>query len=67
MAYINSLIAKITIYLAIKAQNFLLLIEKITIRAEYLNFISVFLKKLAELLPKETRANEYMIKLDKDQ
>lgn len=43
---INSLAAKMTIHLAKKAEITLLLIQKINILSEYLNFNDVFLKNL---------------------
>lgn len=42
----------------------LLLVEKVTIFAEYLNFGDIFLKKLAEVLAKWTRVNKHSIKLE---
>lgn len=48
MAYLE---AKISTYLAQKAQIILLLIEKVTILTKYLDYINVFLKKSAIKLP----------------
>lgn len=50
VAYINSLAAKITFYLVKKAQISLLLVEKITIPAEYLDFANIFLTKLFKIV-----------------
>lgn len=43
----------------------MLLIENVIILAEYLNFMDVFSKNLAKILPKQIRANEYAIELEK--
>lgn len=61
VAYISSLAAKMTIYLMKKAQIFLLLVEKFTILVEYLDFVDIFSKKLAQLLLKRTKVNEHAI------
>lgn len=53
------------IYLAKKAQTSLLLVEKIIISIKYLDFADVFLKKLTVVLPKQTKAKKYAIKLEK--
>lgn len=52
VAYINSLISKMIIYLAKKDPIALLLINKVIILAEYLNFVDIFLKNLVKILPK---------------
>lgn len=46
MMHITYLKIKILIYPAYKVQIILLIVEKITIWAKYLNFSAVFLKKL---------------------
>lgn len=67
IVYINSLIAKMTIFLARKIQISLLLLEKVNIPAQYLNFANMYLKKLAKVLPKYNKINKYAIKLEKNQ
>ena len=49
--------SKITIYSAKEAQMALLLAEKVTVLAKNLDFANVFLKKLANILFKQTGAN----------
>lgn len=66
MAQVNSRAAKMTIYLAIKTWIILLLVEKIIILAEYLDFTNVFLKKSVVVLFKLTGDNEHEIKLEKN-
>ena len=44
----------------------LLLTNKVNILEKYLDFTDVFSKKLAEVLPKHTKINKYIIKLQKD-
>lgn len=58
---ISSLVTKMAIYLAKKAQIFLLFKEKITIPIECLVFADVFMKKLVEVLIKYTGANQHLI------
>lgn len=41
----------------------MLFIEKVTIWAEYSDFVNIFLKKLVKILPKYIIGNEYAIKL----
>ena len=55
-----------TIYPAWKAQIILLLVKKVTILAQYLDFANIFLRKLAKILPKQTVVNEHNIKLVED-
>ena len=43
----------------------LLLVNKITVLAKYLDFINVFWEKLANILPEQTGANKHAIKLEK--
>ena len=62
--YISSLKLKMTIHPAREAQVALLLAKKVTILAEYLDFADVFSKKLANVLPKQTGANEHAIELE---
>ena len=59
-----SLELKIIIYLARKTQIALLLAKKVTIASKYLDFANIFLKKLVNVLLKQTRANKYIIKLE---
>lgn len=66
MALLNIVVAKMTIYWTIKALIFLFLIEKVTILAEYLNFVDHFLKKIANVLPKQNKANQQITKWIKD-
>ena len=54
-----------TIYLVGKAQIALLLAKEVTVLLEYADFVDVFLKELAKLLPERTGINEYTIKLEK--
>lgn len=44
-----------------------LLIEKIIVLDEYSNYVNIFLKKSARILPENTKINEYTIKLKKNQ
>ena len=53
-----------SIHLARKAQLALLLTKKVTVPTKYLNFADVFLKKLANVLPKRTKVNEHAIELE---
>lgn len=64
--YITYLKAKILISPTKKAQIALLVIKKVTIPAKYLNFIKVFLKKLAVELPKCFFINKYLMNLESD-
>ena len=54
-----------SIHPAREAQLALLLIEEVTVPVEYSDFADVFSEKLANVLPEQTGANEYAIKLDK--
>lgn len=62
MAHISSLAALITINLARKTLISLLLVDKVTILAKYLDFADIFLKKLAKALLRQTGANKHIIK-----
>lgn len=63
IAYFN---IKMLIHLACKVKIALLLIEKVTILDQYLNFIDVFLKKgMAELF-KRSNINKHLINLELD-
>lgn len=55
--------SKISIDLAWKAQIALLVVEKVTILAKYLNFANVFLEKLAIELLKYLVINKHSINL----
>ena len=59
-----SLGSKITIHLVRKAQIALLLIKKIIVQAEYLDFANVFSKKSAKVLSEQIEVNEQAIKLE---
>lgn len=52
------------IYLIQKIQNFWLLVKKVTILKEYLEFINFFLKKLIIMLFKYFNTRKYTINLD---
>ena len=43
----------------------LLLAQKLTILAEYLDFAEVFSEESANILPKQIRVNEHVIELEK--
>ena len=60
--HIASFTSKITIHLA---QIVLLLAKEIIVLAEYTDFVDIFLKELAKVLPKQTSINEHVIKLEK--
>lgn len=60
VVYISCLLI---IYLARKAQITSLLIKKIQILDHYLNYIDVFLKAKAEIMPEITNFNQYAIEL----
>ena len=64
LVYIFSLTSKIIIHLAQEAQIALLLGKKVTVPAEYTDFVNIFLKKSAEVLPERTSINEHAIKLE---
>ena len=40
--------------------------KKVTIPAKYLDFANIFSKKSVNIFPKQTRANEHIIKLEED-
>lgn len=63
MVYISSLASKMTIYSAKKVLISLLFVEKVTIPAEYFDFIHIFFKKLVVILLKGIEVNEYTIDL----
>ena len=44
----------------------MLLAEKITVLAKYLDFTDIFLKKSANILSQQTKTNEHAIKLERD-
>ena len=66
IVHISSLTSKMAIYSTQKAQSALLLVEEVTVLAEYADFVNVFSKKLAEVLPEQTGINEHAIKLKED-
>ena len=59
-----SLRSKMTIHPAWEAQIMLLLIKKVTVPAEYLNFADIFSKKSVEVLPERIGINKHTIKLE---
>ena len=63
VVHVTSLNLKITVNLARKTKIALLLAEKVIIPAEYTDFVNVFLKELAEILPERTDINKYAIEL----
>lgn len=63
MRNIYSLIVKMMLYLTKNAQIFFLFIEKVIILYKYLKFADIFLKKLAKVFLKYTKANKQVIKL----
>ena len=65
MVYVNSLGSRISIHRARKAQLALLLTKKVTMPIKYLDFVNVFLEKLANVLSERTGANEHTIELEK--
>lgn len=65
LLYISSVAAIMIIYLAKKALIFSLLVNKVVILAEHLDFPNIFSKYLTKILLKCTRANEYVIQLEK--
>ena len=64
MVYVSSLGLRISIHPARKAKLALLLTKKVIVPVKYLDFADVFLKKSANILLKQTNANEYTIKLE---
>ena len=55
-----------SIQLAKKAEIVLLLIKNMKILIKYLDFLEVFSKKKALVLPKMIKLNQYIVKLEKD-
>lgn len=49
-----------------KTYMVLLLVEKVIILAEYLEFANIFPKNLTEIFFKYNKANKYIIKLEKN-
>ena len=64
VVHMASLIWKMTIYLAQKAQIVLLLAKEVTVLVEYTHFTNVFSKKSAEMLLEQTSINKYTIKFE---
>ena len=56
--------SKMTIHLGQEAWIALLLTKEIIVVADYSDFTDMFLKELAEVLPKYTGINKYSIKLE---
>ena len=64
--YVVSIIPKITIHLARKAQIALLITKKVIIPVKYTNFANAFSKKLAKVLLKQIVINKHALKLIND-
>lgn len=64
IVYIVYFDRKILIYSAWKARIILLLIKKITVLAEYLDFIDIFSKKSAVKFFEHSDINKYLINLE---
>ena len=64
VVHIASLTPKMTIDSARKIQILLFITKKSTVPAKYLDFDDVFLKKLAEMLPKRAGIKKHAIKLE---
>ena len=65
VVHMASVQSKMTIYPACKAQIALLIAKIINVSAKYTDFASMFLKKLANVLPEKTSIIEYAIELIK--
>lgn len=63
VVYITNLDTKISIYSSCKAQITLLVSEKVTIPAKYLDFLDLFLKESVAELPERFNINEHLIDL----
>ena len=63
LVYMVSLISKMTIYLAQKAQIILFIAKKVTILTKYAEFINIFSKKSTKVLLKQTSIHGHTIKL----
>ena len=57
------LTSEMTIHLARKAQIALLLAKKVTVSTKYTDFVDVFSKESAKVLPERTGINEHAIQL----
>ena len=64
IVHVALLISKMTIHPAREAHIALLLGKKVTVSAEYVDFVNLFLKESAEVLPERTCINEHAIKLE---
>ena len=64
--HVASLTSKMTIYLARKAQIALLLAKEVTILSEYADFLNVFLKELAKVMPEPIDINGHAIELEEN-
>lgn len=62
----NSLRAKLTIYLTKKGFISLFLLQEVIILAKYSNFAYIFLKKLVKILLKSIKVNHHIIKFEKN-
>ena len=63
--YSASLISKMTMHLAQKAQIALLLAKNVTVLAEYTDFANIFSEKSATVLPEWIGINKHAIELPK--
>ena len=64
MVHVASLTSKMLIYPAQKAHIALLIAKEVTVPAEYLDFVDVFLKESADVLPKHIEINKHAIELE---
>ena len=64
MMEISSLRSRMTIYPAKKAQLALLLVKKVTVWTEYLDFANVFFEELANVLLERIKVNDHAINLE---
>ena len=65
IVYVNSLGLRMTIHPARKAWLALLLAEEVTFPVKYSDFADVFLKKLANVRPEQSKVNKHAIELEK--
>ena len=63
--HVASLTLKLMIYLAWKFQIALFIAKKVTIPVKYFDYINVFSKKSAKMLPERSGINKYALKLEK--
>ena len=65
VVHVSFLGSRMTIHPAREAQLALLLAKEVNVLTEYWDFVDVFSKKSANVLPKRTGANEHAIELEK--